>query len=229
MARQSALERFEVAVKSRVQTGIADDNELRRTDEMLHAVVLGEDSLDHAKPTCDQRVSGPITEAYARHKAMLATVKPWKERWTAMRSTLTDLILKYNKAKKELARRQQEEIDRAAAAEQQRKEEEARALLRAGQVAQAKAMIREAQTTVAPVIATGSPLLAHSFGSQPWNAEVTDPDAVVKAIAAGIIPLSIIKEWDITFLKKEAGKRGGLPPTWAGVEAWQGEALRVRR
>ena len=48
-----------------------------------------------------------------------------------------------------------------------------------------------------------------------------------EALAVGQIPLSVVKEWDIVFLKKEAAKRGGLQ--WPGIEAWMGINPAVRR
>ena len=222
LAEQSALDRFELAVKGRVQIGIRDDNDLRQTDELLHQVVLGADDLEAAtKPT--------ISEAFARHKLMIATVKPFKDRWDGMRTNLTNIILKYKRDKEELARRQQAELDRAAEDERRRKEAEARAALRAGDVATAKAAMLDAQSIVAPVLAASSPVLDNSKDRQVWVVSITDPEAVVKGIAAGIIPLSIIKEFDLGFLKREATKRGGLPATWVGCTAKQEGAISVRR
>jgi hypothetical protein len=51
--------------------------------------------------------------------------------------------------------------------------------------------------------------------------------AVVKAIAAGVIPVSVIKDWDLVFIQREAGKLGGLD--WPGVEVKQEDKLTVRR
>ena len=222
LAEQSALDRFEIAVKSRLQQGINDDNELRITDELLHQVVLGGDSVDAAtKPA--------ISSFYARHKMAIATVEPWKKRWSVLADALKGAILKYRREKEELARRQQVELERAAEAERQRLAAQARAAMRSGDIATAKAATQEAATVVAPVIMDATPTLDNSSGRKVWQAEITDPEALVKAIASGIVPLSAIKEFDVVFLKKEAAKRGGLPTTWAGVRCWQEDTLSVRR
>ena len=222
LAEQSALDRFEIAVKSRLATGINDDNDLRITDELLHQVVLGGDAVEAAtKPA--------ISSFYARHKMAIATVEPWKKRWASLADSLKGAILKYRRAKEDLARRQQMELERAAQAERDRLAAEARAALRNGDVATAKAATQEAAAVVTPVIMEATPVLDNSSGRKVWQAEIIDPEALVKAIAAGIVPLSAIREFDVVFLKKEAAKRGGLPATWAGVRCWQEDQLSVRR
>lgn len=222
LAAASSLDRFEIAVKNRVATGIKDDNDLRITDELLVNVMRGADAVEAmAKPA--------TAAAFALHRAMTGIVNEWKSRWTAMADPLKRLMLNYRREKEELARRQQAELDRAAEAERRRKEQEARAALRNGDVSAAQAAMEEAQQIVAPVIAQATPVLDHSSGRKVWEVQITDPDAVVKGIAAGVIPLSAIKEWDLTFLKKEAAKRGGLPANWGGISAKQVDDLSVRR
>lgn len=222
LAKTDALERFEIAVANRLSIGIANDNDLRLTDELLHSVVLGADAVEAA--------TKPMTSAaYALHKALVAEANKWKARWTTMADGLKGAILKYKRAQEELARRQQAELDRAAAEERQRKEAEAKAALRNGDVAAAQTIMQEAQAIVTPIIADATPMLDNSSTRKPWQVEITDPEAVVKAIAAGTIPLCAIKEFDLGFLKKEATKRGGLPANWVGIRVWQEEKLSVRR
>lgn len=230
LATACSLERFEIAVKSRLQQGIKDDNDLRLTDDLLASVCRGGDAVEAlTRPA--------IKAADELHDALLGVskeyiyytpkTKTWSGRWGALRMNLTSLILKYKRDREELAKRQQEELDRAAAADRQRKEAEARAARRAGNVTAAKAAMEEAQTIVAPIIAEATPVLDSAKDRKPWEVEITDPEAVVKAVAAGVIPLSVIKEFDLTFLKKEAAKRGGL--NWPGISAKQVSALSVRR
>jgi len=71
--------------------------------------------------------------------------------------------------------------------------------------------------------------LDNTGSRQVWEVKITDPMALIQAIAAGVVPLSVVKEWDITFLKKEAAKRGGLPATWEGISAKQEDALTHKR
>lgn len=222
LAKNANLDRFEIAVKQRVAQGIHDDQDLRLTDEMLAAVMRGADAVDaSAKPA--------TSAAHALHKALVAEANSWKGRWTSMADSLKSTILAYNRAKRELAERQQRELERAAEQERQRKQSEARAAMRSGDVAGAKAAMQEAEMVVTPVIVTSAPVLDNSSTRRPWQVEITDPEAVIKAIAAGIIPVCAIKEWDLSFLKKEVTRRGGLPPNWAGLQAWQDEKLTVRR
>jgi hypothetical protein len=147
-----------------------------------------------------------------------------------MRGSLSTVIINYKRAKEEMARRQQQEIDRAAEVERRRQEQVAKAALREGNIDAAKQAMEIARTTVAPVIMNSAPVLDHSSGRKLWQIQVTDQMALVKAIAAGVMPLSAIREIDETFLKKEITKRGGLPEAWAGfMRAWQEEKLTVSR
>jgi hypothetical protein len=230
LAQQSSLERFEIAVKGRIQSGIKDDNDLRNTDELLHQVVLNADAVLAATDPV-------VSELYVKHKAAVAevkkwiyynsTTKRWEGRWGVLREALASIMLKYKREKEDLARRQQAELDRAADDERRRKEAAAREALRNGDLATAKAAMQEAAEVVTPVIMNASPVLDNSKDRTVWVISITDPEALVKAIAAGTVPLSVIKEWDMTFLKKEAAKRGGL--NWPGIEAQQESALSVWR
>ena len=220
MADTSALDRFEIAVKSRTEAGIKDDNELRIADELLHQVVLASDDLETAtKPA--------ISAAHALHKTLIATAAPWKKRWDALQSSLNTLMLDYKRRQRELAARQQRELEQAADAERRRKEQEARLALRNGDVTGAKVAMQQAAQVVTPIIARATPVLENTKDRQVWNAGITDPMALVKAIADGTVPLAAIKEWNMTFLKQEAATRGGL--SWPGVETWQEDRQSVRR
>ena len=234
LAEQSALDRFEIAVKSRLSTGINDDNDLRITDELLHQVVLGGDQVKEVtEPT--------VSLLFARHRQATAEVKKWisyndktkkwEGRWGVLRQALDGLILGYKAAKRELERRQNEELQLAAEAERRRKEAEARAALRNGDVATAKVAMQEAAQVVTPVIVGSVPVLDNTGDRQEWVIEVTDAEAVLKNVAAGVIPFSALKRdpWDITFLKKEIARRGGLPANWTGIFAKQVVGLTHRR
>ena len=234
LAEQRALDRFEIAVKSRLQQGINDDNELRITDELLHKVVLGGDEV--------QEVTAPtVSLLFARHREATAEVKKWiwrndktkkwEGRWGVLREALDGLILKYKLAKRDLERRQNEELARAAEEERLRKESQARAALRRGDMATAKAAMQAAAEVVTPVVVGSVPVLDNTGDRQEWVIEVTNSETVLKNIAAGVIPFSALKRdpWDLTFIKKEIARRGGLPANWTGIFAKQVVALTHRR
>ena len=81
---------------------------------------------------------------------------------------------------------------------------------------------------VTPVVMSGTPVLENSSDRRPWEVRVVNEGMLLKAIASGAAPISIIKAWNETVLKDEAKRRGGLPPEW-GCEAKQVTALSVRR
>ena len=227
-ATDASLERFELAVKGRTEIGIRDDNDLRIVDEINHQCVLAKDSIDQADPkNCDAAIKSPISAAHALHKALLGVVKPYVTRWSALIEKTDKMILGYKAKQRELAERQQRELDRAQEEQRKRLEAEARAKLRAGDIEAARAAMEEARTVVALIISMGTPILDNTNDRSQWQAEITDAEAVVKAIAAGTIPISVIKEWDITFLKRKATERGGL--NWPGVRTWQENKLTHTR
>lgn len=222
LGKTSGIDRFEIAVQSMLQRGLKDDSQVRLADELMHQVVLGGDALEAGtKPA--------ISAAHALHKSLIATVAPYKARWAAMRAQIETAILAYNRAKRALVEQQNLELARASDEDRRRREEEARKALRNGDMSGAQAAMQAAQAVVTPMIMNATPALDHSNTRNPWNIEITDLEAFVKCVAAGIIPLSAIKEIDTTLLKTEAKRRGGLPETWAGVRAWQGEKLSVSR
>ena len=232
LAKLDYLDRFEVAVQSRVQSGIKDDNDLRLTDELLVNVVRGGDAVEAlCRPV--------ISAAHTLHKSLVgesqkwisqnSKTKSWEGRWGVLRERLTSLILQYRRDKQALEERQQRELERAAEMERRRLEAVAKAAMREGNVETAKAALEEAQAVVTPMVASATPILDHASTRAPWQVEVISLEALVKAIADGIVPLSAVKEIDLTFLKKEVTKRGGLPANWAGLRAWQEDKLSVSR
>jgi hypothetical protein len=220
VAEQSNLERLEQAVKATVERGINDDHELRQANDLARLAKAGAAEL--------KKESDPVTSYFhGLHKMALAVVNPLSVRFNTMESTLKGLMGKYTLAQEALQRKRQAELEKAAEDERRRLEAEARKEMRNGNVAAAKAAIEQAENTPTPVLATATPILEGTSFRRPWDAKITDPMLVIKGIADGTIPLSVVKEWDIVFLKKEAAKRGGLQ--WPGVEAWQGIAPAVRR
>jgi hypothetical protein len=212
VAEQSNLERLEQAVKATVERGINDDHELRQANDLARLAKAGAAEL--------KKESDPVTSYFhGLHKMALAVVNPLSVRFNTMESTLKGLMGKYTLAQEALQRKRQAELEKAAEDERRRLEAEARKAMRNGDVV--------AENTPTPVLATATPILEGTSFRRPWDAKITDPMLVIKGIADGTIPLSVVKEWDIVFLKKEAAKRGGLQ--WPGVEAWQGIAPAVRR
>ncbi len=227
-AAEKSLDRYEIAVQSRLKTGIGNDNDLRLADELLVNVMRGADAVDAvAKPY--------IAAAHALHKSMIATAQPWKTRWAALADSLKGVILKYQAAKAELARRQQAELDKATEEARRRVEAEARAALRNGDVTAATEALQRAQDIVPVAIMPATPVLEYSRGHKHWEVEVVDPMALVKKIAAGTVPLEAIGSFDLVFLRREAIKRGGLPISWLGpktapcLRVNQVDSLAVRR
>lgn len=220
VAEECQIDRYELVVKSRLETGINDDNQLREVDTLLAKVNKAKDALEEATRPA-------ISLAFARHRAMTGKVKEFMGRWDVLDGALRKLIIGYKQAKEELARKQQAELDRAAADQRRRLEEEARQAMRDGDISKAQSTQQLAQAVTAPVISQATPVLASTKDREVWEVQITDAMALVKAIAEGVVPLSAIKEFDLVFLRKEAAKRGAL--AWPGITAKKVPALSVRR
>lgn len=222
LSEKCALERHELAVSELKRLGIPNDVELRRADELLGSVARGADAVD--------ALCKPHTKAaYDFHRGLTKIQGEFKQRWTTMDEILRKLILQYKRKQAEQQAEQQRQIELAAQAERDRLAAEARKALRNGDMSAATDAMKRVQSVVTPVLATSTPKLENSRERQVWEVAVTDPMAFVKCIADGIIPLSAIKEFDLVYLKREAAKRGGLPPEWKGVTAKQEDALSVPR
>jgi len=219
VANENNLDRLEQSTRAIAEIGIRDDNQLRQANDVVRVVKIGAKALkDETDP--------PIGFFHGLHKMAIAAVKPYTDRFAKMETTLKSLMLNYQLEQERLHRKQQEELDRAAAEQRRRLEEEARKAMRNGDVETAREATQQAEAVVTPVLVTATPILSNTSTARTWEAEVTDPVALVKAIAEGVVPMSAIKEFDISFLKREASKRGGLD--WPGVRAWQGARLSVR-
>lgn len=228
LAKTSDLDRYRLVVKAIQERGIRNGIEAQNADELLAEIAGHIDA-------CQSIADPPIAAAHAAHKGLVAIMKKyayrddkskrWSGYWGELRQALTDLILRYREDERRRAAQQQAELDRAAEALRQQKAEEARKLLRDGNVGAAQAAMQEA-TAPTPVIAGGAVKLDNSRSRWPWQVEITDKMALVRAIADGIVPPEAV-DVNESFIKREATSRNGL--NWPGVRAWQQEALSVGR
>jgi hypothetical protein len=220
VANQSNLDRLEQATLATQERGINNDHELRQANDLIRLAKSGAADLDkETKPV--------INYFHGLHKLALGVVEPFKTRFGKIEITLKNLMSRYTLEQEALQRKQQQELERAAEDERQRLAKEAAKAMRNGDVAGAKEALAQAEATPTPVLATATPILEGTSFRRPWEVEITDPIALLKDVIDGKAPLSVVKEFDLSFLKKEAAKRGGIP--FAGVRAWQGIAPAVRR
>lgn len=220
IAEQSNLDKLEQATKATVERGINDDHELRQANDLARLAKSGAADL--------KKESDPVTSYFhGLHKMALAVVNPFSVRYDTIEKTLKRLMGQYTLAQEALQRKRQAELEKAAEDERRRLAAEAAKAMRNGDVAAAKAAIEQAENTPTPVLATATPILEGTSFRRPWDVRITDPLALLADVVAGKAPLSVVKEFDIVLLKKEAAKRGGMP--FAGVEAWQGIAPAVRK
>lgn len=219
IVEQGGIERLEVAVKTVVERGIETDEQRHNVSDLLKMVKATAQALEkETRPV--------ISYFHGLHKMAVEAVKPFKDRLERMESALNRLASRYDLEKREKARREQEMLARAAEEERRRLEQEALKALRNGQVEQSDKILEQAESIIAPVVVQEKTTGEGEALVQTWEAEVVDPMAVVRAIAEGVVPLDVIKEWNLGFIKREAAKLGGL--NWPGIKVTRGARLRVR-
>jgi hypothetical protein len=175
------------------------------------------------KSACDLRneVKAPLDEAdrLYRTKTLEYTRKMEDER---RRQEQEERELQEAMAREDRERRAAELADQAAVAE------------KAGDTLGAESLFAEAQNVeaapviVAPVaMAPLAPKVAGVSTRENWQAEVTDLMALVKAVAAGTVPILAIQA-DTAFLSKQAKAMKSLL-SYPGVRAYDKGGISVRK
>ncbi len=141
----------------------------------------------------------------AMHTMMCNAEKETLEPWTVLDSSVKQATLAYVQEQRRIAEEAQRKREQALMAEQKRLADEAAKKARVGDIEAAQELQQRATTiAAAPVAPAVSIKVTGMTTTARWVGVVTDPMAVVKAIAAGTIPIEVIKEWDQSFINKQA-------------------------
>ena len=169
----------------------------------------------------------PIVKAtHAAHKEALEQKKkhanPLSEADTAIRRKMARF-----QAEQERIRREQAAIEAAQArAAREKAEREAQELAEMGEAEMAEAVRQSSEIENAPPIPEPAPKADGISTRKNWKARVTDLDALVKAVAAGDVPIGAIQA-DMRFLSLQAKaleKELKIP----GVESYNDVGITVR-
>ncbi len=214
--------RLSVAVKSVEDTGIHSKVELDRANEILGAIV-------DASATVEERWEAPIAFFRKAHQ----TLTGWRKRelslFEALRARIEAPMKAFIAAHEAEERRRQEEAERAALLLRKAKEAEAKRLAKQGELGAAMLAKEMAAAIVAPTIPTEEIKLEGNAIRKQWEVTVTDPMALIKAVAEGAAPIEVIKDFDESFLKRRAAERGSDGELFPGVTAKQVIGFAVRR
>lgn len=162
----------------------------------------------------------------AMHTMMCNAEKETIEPWTVLDSSVKQATLAYVQEQRRIAEEAQRKREQALAAEQKRLADEAAKKARVGDIEAAQELQQRATTiAAAPVAPAVSIKVTGMTTTARWVGTVTDPMAVVKAIAAGLIPIQVIKEWDQSFINKQAAAlKNELH--WPGVAVSEDEGTK---
>ena len=174
----------------------------------------------HAKELTEHRFSmtRPLDNAKAQ---IIELFRPVLQDLTDAEQHIKGAMLDFDRAE-----RQRIAAERAAAeAERRRLEEEAMQALDEGRIEEAAAAAADSMAVVAPAQA---PVRARGTSvGELWRGEVTDLEALVKAIAAGAAPLSLVQadQSAINAFAKATKQEGEALP---GVRFWRESSLSAR-
>jgi hypothetical protein len=200
---------------------IRDDDSLRRGNEILLTI------KDLRKKIAD--TFGPIcSAAFAAHKAAVKAQKDAEAPLVEAEGIIKPAIARYM-AEAERKRREEE----ARLAEIARKQAEEAALAAAIEAEEAGAPPEEVQAIVeAPVfipqpLAPPAPKLEGISIRKVVKFEVTDLLALVKAIAAGQVPVEAVEPASTVIGAQARSLRGSL--RWPGVRVWEEDSVAAGR
>lgn len=152
---------------------------------------------------------------------------PWTNREARLAEEMSEWKAEQDRIDRERQRREQEEADRKAREEQQARADALKRVAKAEKDPELKTALKDEAKTIekAPIMAASVPVrssVPHVPGvshSKTYEAEVFDLSALVKAVAAGKVPLNAIQA-DQSFLNKQAKALGEtLTSLYPGVKA----------
>ena len=231
-------------VKSREVTPLIDQvraklplEQIERTHSLVTSAHYRIDSQEGEVVVCEYMRDTAdwmaiVTEAWgpakalfhAVHKACCTAEDETEPRIRKIRERCEELRRDWRKRKAESERQRQLELDASAEILRKKAAQEARSLAIEGNVAEAEAMLRTAQTLRAPTIMNQPTKLEGTSVTPKFRATVTDPMALIQAIVEGKIPLMqevrgverplvIVDPVVVNFYATKLGKQ----LDWAGV------------
>lgn len=167
-----------------------------------------------------------IKRAFDAHRSLVAEKKeheaPLLEAEQALKKSMLAFQLAEEAKRREAEAKAQEEARKA----QEKLEAKAAKAAEKGKVEKAAALQATAASIVAPIIPSTTPKLAGVSVRVTWRAEVTNLMELVKAVAAGTVPINALQA-DTTFLNTQAKAMKDTLP-YPGVKAVQETGLSSR-
>lgn len=144
-----------------------------------------------------------IKRAYEAHRSLVSEKRTHEAPLEQAEQSLKRTMLSYQLAEEQKRREAEARAQEEARKEREKLEAQAARAAAKGKTEKAEALQVAAAAVVAPVIPTSTPKLAGVSVRVTWRAEVTNLMDLVKAVAAGAVPLNALQA-DSTFLNNQA-------------------------
>lgn len=181
----------------------------KRIDELTNTRLEITRPMDASKKRVMDFFAGPIAKLESANKV------------------LSDAVLIWNR--KETQRQQEEQARLQALADKEREKLEKRAekAEASGKTEKAEELRQVASTVVAPIAAAPAPVSGAMGVRKVWKARVTDKMALIKAVAEGKVPESVLLVDESALNKVAAALKGSL--NYPGVQPYEDESLARSR
>ena len=169
------------------------------------------------------------SKAYASWKEICATENKLLNPLKVAQDGLDRKIGSYLQAQEqERQRREQEAREAALKAEQDRLLAEASHLSQTGQQEEAEQVLEQAVKVEAPpvVMPSSVPKIAGASQRTGWKFEVTDLQALVKAVAEGKVPIGAIKADEVFLGQMARAMKANMK--WPGVRVYSEQSVAMR-
>lgn len=147
----------------------------------------------------DDAYDSVIEAAHKAHKEAVAQKRRLEQPLIDAEGILKRLMVQYQIAQEQERRRLQTEADERARKEREKLETRAAKAEASGKVEKAEELRTQAAIVPTAVVEVSTPKVAGVVTRETWKHTVTDLQALVKAVAAGTVPLGAIQAND-TFL-----------------------------
>ena len=151
----------------------------------------------------DETFDPHIKRAFENHRALVAEKKTHQTPLQTAEALLKRAVLSYQVAEETKRREAEARAQEVARKEREKLEERARKAEASGKVEKAEALTIAAATVIQPTIASTTPKLAGISTRTSYRAEVVDKLELVKAVAAGTVPLNAL-DANMPFLNNQA-------------------------
>jgi hypothetical protein len=206
--KASDRDRFEIAIS---MLDVRDDHSFRRANDLLVELVKLKDEWDkYWKPK--------TSSAWATFKILKDAYNGPAAFIDSMIDKVKSAMAAYSEQKKRIVQAQQQALVESTEALKEAQLKEARSLIRKGMVVEGQILRQQATDLQAPIISDTTPKLDGTRVREEWgDFEVTDFQALVKAVAEGMVPLDALVSNDTVIRNKIKQMRKSFD--WPGIVA----------